>query len=155
MRMPTRKVVLVAVLTAVASVVGPASAAAPAGISVQCSWHAPTQGSHYSVDGTRAGPITCGTPLGTGRYRARYRDRLTPPTASEAASPRLSFQTGTVHGSFRVSGTFSSQPYHYHGTFHTSGGTGQFKHVAGTLQVSCTIRTTDETCRASGRLAGI
>ena len=152
---PARKIVLVGLLIAVASLAAQASAATHGGTSVRCSWRAPTQGTWYSVDGTRAGPVKCSAPLGTGRYRARYRDRVTPPTASETAWPSLSFQPGTFRGSFRVSATFSPQPYHYHGVLRISGGTGQYKHVAGTLHLSCTVRVSQETCRASGTLAGI
>jgi hypothetical protein len=147
-----------AVLVGLLTVVAPAAAEASPphqGTSVRCSWRAPSQATWFSVDGTRAGPVKCNAPLGTGRYRARYRDRVTPPTASETASPRLSFQGGTFAGSFRLSGTFSPAPYHYHGVLRVSGGTGRYRHVAGTLRLSCTIRVAQETCRASGTLTGI
>jgi hypothetical protein len=151
----TTKLVLLALSVAIASVAAQASAAGHAPTSVRCSWQAPTQGTWYSVDGTRAGPVTCSAPLGTGRYHARYRDRVTPPTASETASPRLSFQAGTVEGRCRISGTFLPRPYHYHGIMHVSGGTGRFEHVTGTLRLSCTVRVSQETCRAIGSLTGI
>jgi hypothetical protein len=151
----TTKVVLLALSVAIASVAAQASAAGHGPTDVRCSWQAATQSTWFSVDGSRAGPVKCSAPFGTGRYRASYQDRVTPPTASETARPILSFQTGTVAGRFRISGTFSPRPYHYHGSFRISGGTGQYEHLTGTLHMSCTIRTTQETCRATGSLTGI
>jgi hypothetical protein len=150
-----RKVVLVCLLGALAPVAAQAAASAPGGTSVRCSWQAPTQGTWYSVDGTRAGPVNCNAPLGNGRYHARYRDRVTPPTATETALSRLSLRTGTLVGSVRISGTFLPQPYHYRGVLRITGGTRGYADVAGTLQLRCTVRVSQETCRAFGTLTGI
>jgi hypothetical protein len=119
---------------------------------VRCTWRTVVTDRWFSVQGTRAGTLSCRAPLGAGRFTARYSDHVDPPTASETATPQLVFPTGVLHGSSHVSGVFQAQ--HYRGVFRVTGGTGRFSHAAGTLQLRCTIRTTDETCHASGTLRG-
>ncbi len=152
----TGKVMLLGLLTAVASVIGQASAATPAGSSVRCSWHAHTEGQAYRYEGTVVGSVTCSRPFGKGSYHERYRDNITPPTGSETGSSRLSFKAGTVRGTYTLPSAMISGTAHYPGTFHITGGTRRFKHVRGTLHISCmhlVPPTVD--CTASGNVSGI
>jgi hypothetical protein len=152
----TRKVVLLGVLTAVASVIGQASAASPAATSVQCSWHAHIKGQVYQYKGALVGSVTCGNPFGKGSYHGRYRDNITPPTGSETGSSKLSFNAGTVRGTYTLPPATISGTARYAGTFRVTGGTGRFKHVSGTLHMSCAhLVPPTEACTVSGTVTGI
>ena len=151
----TRKVMLLGLLTAVASVIGQASAASPAATSVQCAWHARTKGP-YRYKGTLAGSVRCSRPFGKGSYNERYRDNITPPTGSETGSSKLSFKAGTVRGTYMLPPAMISGTAHYPGTFRITGGSRQFKHVSGTLHMNCLhIVPPTEDCTASGTVTGI
>lgn len=147
----SKKLLFIGLLAVVASAIGQASAAPRAGTSVRCSWQTHAQSEWYRVQGTAVGSVTCSRPLGAGRYHGSYRARVTPPTASETGSSKLAFKAGTVAGSYRVSGAFSGST-HYLGMLRVLGGTGQFKHVTGTLRISCVIHVPTESCHASGTL---
>jgi hypothetical protein len=148
------RLIFAGLLTVVMSVVGQASAATPAGTSVQCSWQAEAQGVAYRYEGTMLGSVKCSRPFGHGRYHSRYEAKITLPTVSEAGSSKLSFKTGTVRGNYQISGTWSGLT-HYPGKFHIMGGTGQFRHLAGTLRISCIVHVPFEACNASGTVTGI
>jgi hypothetical protein len=149
----TKRLIVVGLLALVASAAG-ATAATQNGTFVRCSWHTHAQGYRYQVQGTAVGSVKCSRPFGTGRYSGRYRARVTPPTASETGSSKLSFKAGTVHGSYRISGRFSGST-HYPGVLRISGGTGRFKHATGTLKISCVVHIPTEACQGSGTLKGI
>jgi hypothetical protein len=104
------------------------------------------------------GSVRCGHPFGKGSYHGRYRDNVTPSplTGSEAGSSKLSFKAGTVRGSYTIGQAPISGTAPYHGTFHMTGGTGRFKHVRGTLNMTCAHRIPPLTdCTLSGPVSGI
>lgn len=151
----TRNVVLLGLLTAVASVIGQASAASPAGTTVHCSWHAHTKGP-YRYKGTIVGSVVCSRPLGKGSYRERYRDNITLPTGSETGSSKLSFKAGSVRGTYVLPAATVSGTADYPGTFHITGGSGHFTHLSGTLHMRCHhLVPPTEDCTASGIVTGI
>jgi hypothetical protein len=149
----SRTLALVGSLAAAACIVGQASAANGAATFTRCTWHARVQGGIYTVRGAMVGSVKCTKPLGAGGFHARYRDNITPPTASETASPRFSLRSGTLRGSLQVSGIMVTT--HYQGVFHITGGSERFKHASGSLHLSCVVHPPFETCTASGAIAGI
>ena len=153
----TRKVVLVGLLAAVASVISQASAASPATTSVRCSLHAQLK-SGLSDKGALIGSVTCGHPFGKGSYHGRYRDKVepSPVTGSETGSSKLSFKAGTVRGTYTIRQAPISGTAPFHGTFHITGGTRRFKHVSGTLNMTCAHRIPPLTrCTMSGSVSGV
>jgi len=154
----TKAVVLLGFLTAVASVIGQASAASPATTSVRCSLHAQLKTGQISNKGALVGSATCGHPFGDGSYHGLYRDYVTPSplTGSEAGSSKLSFKAGTVRGAYTISQAPISGTAPYHGTFHITGGTGRFKHLSGKLKMTCAHRIPPLTdCTVSGPVSGV
>lgn len=154
----TRKVVLVGLLAALASVIGQASAASPAATSVRCSVHAYLKSGQISDKGALVGSVTCGHPFGKGSYHGRYRDNVEPSpfTGSETGSSKFSFKAGTVRGTYTIGQAPISGTDPFHGTFHVTGGSGRFKHVSGTLNMTCTHRIPPLTsCTVSGPVTGI
>jgi hypothetical protein len=154
----TRKVVLLGVLAAAVSVVGQASAASSAATSVRCSLHASLKSGQISAQGALIGTVRCGDPLGKGSYHGRYRDLVVPSplSGSETGSSRLSFKAGTVRGTYKIGQALISGNAPYHGTFHVTGGTGRFKHVSGTLRMTCAHWIPPLTdCAVSGPVTGI
>lgn len=142
---------------AAATAVGQASAVTPATTSVKCSWHAHIKGGIYVYKGTLDGSVTCSRPFGTGGYNERYHDHIIPPTAaSETGSSKLSFTAGAIHGTYVLSPATIAGTARYQGTFHITGGSGQFSHVRGTLHMSCAhIVPPTDSCTASGTVTGL
>lgn len=147
-----RKVVLAGLLSPVLMVVAQGSAATDTGRFVRCSWRV-SDGYPYRGQGTQVGHATCGKPLGNGRYHGKYKDTVDPPMAGETTSVRLSLKRGTVHGSYQLSGVLETTKYH--GTLTITGGTGRFRRVGGTMQLSCIATVPIIRCKASGTLTGI
>jgi len=147
-----RKIVLAGLLSAVTLVVAQASAATDGGRIVRCSWRV-SDGYPYRGQGTQVGHVTCGKPLGKGRYHGKYKDSVEPPIAGETTSLRLSFKGGRLHGSYQLSGVLETT--RYHGTLTITGGTRRFRHVTGTMQLSCIATVPIIRCNASGTLTGI
>jgi hypothetical protein len=147
-----KKVLLAGLLSAVTMVVAQASAATDGGKFVRCSWRV-SDGYPYRAQGTQVGRATCGRPLGKGRYHGKYKDTIDPPMGGETSSVKLSFKAGTVHGRYELSGVLVTTKYH--GTLTITGGTGRFRHIAGTMKLSCIATVPIVRCKASGTLAGI
>jgi hypothetical protein len=147
-----RALALAGLLSAVVMVVAQASAATDGGRFVRCSWRV-SDGYPYRGQGIQTGHVTCGRPFGKGRYHGKYKDTVDPPTAGETTSVRISLKAGTVHGSYQVSGVLETTKYH--GTLTITGGTGRFRHVAGTMQLSCIATVPIVRCKAFGSLTGI
>ena len=151
-----KAVALLALLTAAASVIGQASAVGLATTAVRCSLR-----SHLTAPlaqtGALAGSVTCGHPFGKGSYHGRYRDNVAHwPTASETGSSKLSFKAGSVRGTYTLGPARVTGIAPYHATFHITGGTGQFKHVTGTLDMTCAHRIPPLTrCTMSGSVSGV
>ena len=153
----TQKFVVLGLLAAAAFLVAQASSAAPAGMSVRCSLHAGYTTGQVSNKGTMAGSVTCGRPFGKGSYHGYYRDNATRfPTTSETGSSKLSFKAGTVRGTYTVGPAPISGTAPWRGMFHITSGTRRFKHVSGTLKMTCAHRIPPLTdCTLSGRVTGI
>src|SRR5436305_11450866 len=100
----TRTVVLLGLLTAVVSVIGQASAAAPAARVVRCSLHTQLASGQISDRGAEVGSVACGRRFGKGSYHGRYREHVEPSPfiGSETGSSKLSFQAGTVRGTYTI-----------------------------------------------------
>ena len=150
---------LLGTLTALAPVIGEASAVTQAGVRIHCSWRGVQQGVGRQNDGTRLGTVRCNRHVGKGQFRAHYATKVTFPggrvTAGETAHAKLSFKKGTVHGAYHISGRLSGRVHAYHGVFDITGGTGRFRGVTGTLELACTDNPPDEACDASGVVAGL
>ena len=154
----TKKVVLAGALAAVALVIGQASAAGHTATSLRCSLHASFKTGQISDKGALVGSLTCGHPFGKGSYHGLYRDYVVPSplTGSESGSSRLSFKAGTVRGTYTIGQAPISGTAPYHGTFHVTGGTRRFKHVGGTLRMTCAHWIPPLTdCTVSGPVSGI
>ena len=154
----TRALVLVGLLTAVASLIGQASAATPATTSLRCSLHAQLKTGQLNRRGTLIGSVSCGRRLGKGVYSGRYRDNVTPSpfTGTETGSSRLAFKAGVVRGTYTITRAAIAGSAPFHGTLHITGGTGQFRHVNGTLKLICAHRIPPLTqCTASGPVSGL
>ncbi len=148
----TGKVILVGLL--VASLIGEASATTQHGVFVRCSFQLRDTSGIYRGTGTyRGGTAKCGKRFGKGRYSGRYRDMVTPPTGIETGSSKFTFHAGTVRAAYEFSGVITTT--RYRGVMHVLGGTGRFKHAAGTLRLRCTKHPPDAACTASGRITGI
>ena len=153
-----RQVVVLGSLVAVAAMIGQASAASSVATSALCSVHAGYQTGQVSDKGVMVGSVTCGRPLGNGSYRGRYRDNVNPSPFSgmETGSSKLSFKAGMVRGRYTINRAPISGTAPFHGTFHITGGTGRFKHVSGTLRMTCAHRIPPLTdCALSGPVTGI
>ena len=125
---------------------------------MRCSLHAQLKTGQISNKGALVGSVTCGHPFGKGGYHGHYRDYVIPSplTGSEAGSSKLSFKAGIVRATYTIGQARLSGTAPYHGTFHISGGTGRFKHVSGTLKMTCAHRIPPLTdCTVSGPLSGI
>lgn len=152
-----RKVVLVGLLAVVACAIGQASAASSATTSVRCSLNAHLK-SGLSDRGALAGSVGCGHRFGKGSYQGRYREHVEPSslTGGETGSSKFSFNAGTVRGTYVLPPAPIAGTAAFHGTFHISGGTGRFKHVSGTLTMTCAHRIPLLTrCALSGPVTGI
>jgi hypothetical protein len=154
----TRKVVLFGVLAAVTSVIGQASAASPATTAVRCSWHTYLKNGQISDRGTIVGSVSCGDRFGKGSYNGRYRNKVNPYPfiGSETGSSRLTFMAGSVRGTYKVGPTAISGTAPYRGMFHITGGTGKFRHISGTLRLTCTHSIPPITdCTVAGPATGV
>jgi hypothetical protein len=154
----TKAVVLLGLLTAGAGVIGQASAASPATRSVRCALHASIKTGQIAPTGALVGSVSCGRRFGIGSYHGRYRDNVMPSpfVGSEAGSSKLSFEAGTIRGTYAIGQTLISSTAPYHGTFHITGGTRRFRHVSGTLKMTCAHRIPALTdCTMSGPVSGI
>lgn len=154
----TSAVFLLGLLTAVACGLGQVSAAGPATTPVRCSLRAYVADGQISNQGALVGSVRCGRPFGKGGYHGRYRDSVTPSpfTGSETGSSRLSFRAGTVRGTYSIDRAPIGGTAPFHGTFHVTGGTGRFRHLSGTLNMTCVHHVPPLTdCAVSGPVAGI
>ena len=154
----TRTVVLLGSVIAVASVIGQASAAAPAGRSARCAVHAGLANGQIAPQGGLVGSVSCGRPFGKGSYHGRYRDNVSPSpfTGSETGSSKLTFKAGTVRGTYMVPTASVSGTAPYHGTFRITGGSRRFTQLRGTLKMTCRHRIPVLTdCTLSGPISGI
>jgi len=145
-------------LAAVAFVIGQASAASPRATSERCSLHAHLETGQISDRGVLVGSVRCGQPLGNGSYYGRYRDNVAPfpLTGSETGSSSLSFKAGTVRGTYTLPAAPISGTAPFRGTFQITRGTRRFKHVSGTLNMTCAHRIPALTdCTLSGLVSGI
>lgn len=154
----TAWLVLLGVFTAASSVIGQASAASPATTAMRCSLHAYLKSGQISDKGALIGSVKCGHPFGNGSYHGRYMETVVPSTftGSETGTSKLSFKAGTVRGTYTLppAPVFGTAPFH--GTFEIAGGTGRFKHVSGTLNMTCVHHIPPLTqCTLSGPVTGI
>jgi hypothetical protein len=152
-----RSLVLLGLLFVVAPVISQASAASPATASLRCSWHVYLKSGQISDHGAMVGSVKCGRPFGKGRYAGRYQDVVAPSpfVGSETGSSKLSFKAGTVRGTYTIGQAPISGPAPFDGTLHITGGTGRFKHVAGTLQMTCVHAIPPlSDCTVSGPVTG-
>jgi hypothetical protein len=120
--------------------------------------HTQLKTGQISDKGALVGSVTCGHAFGKGSYHGRYRDSVTPSplTGSETGSSKLSFRAGTVRGAYTIRRAPISGTAPYRGTFHMTGGTGRFKHVSGTLNMTCAHRIPPlADCTVSGPVSGI
>jgi len=153
-----RVLVLPGLLMAAAATIGQASAASPAANLARCSVHAYVKDGQLSDTGALVGSVKCDHPFGNGTYYGRYRDAVTlsPVAGSETGSSKLSFKAGTVRGTYEIDRGAISGLARWHGTFHVTGGTGRFKHVSGTLNMTCAHRIPPLTdCEMSGPISGL
>ena len=151
-----KAVAILGLLTAVASVVGQASAAGSVTTAVRCSLRAHLT-APLAQTGAIIGSVTCGHSIGKGRYNGRYRDNVAHwPTVSETGSSKLSFKSGSIRGTYTLGPALASGLAPYRGTFHITGGTGRLKHATGTLDMTCAHRIPALTrCTMSGSVAGV
>ncbi len=151
-----KAVALLALFAGAASVIGQASAAGSVTTSVRCSVRAQLTGP-LAETGALAGSVTCGHPLGKGSYHGRYRDNVAHwPIVSETGSSKLSFKAGSIRGTYTLGPALASGIAPYHATFQITGGTGRFKHVTGTLHMTCAHRVPPLThCTISGSVSGV
>ncbi len=152
-----RSVVLVGLLTVAGSLIGGGSGATRGGVFVRCSFTMTDHDFYHPQGAFRGGPRSarCSSPLGTGRYDGRYKDRFVVyPHAVEMGSSKLTLRGGVVRGTYRVSGSFTEayETDGLRGEMQINGGTGQFAHVHGTLRLKCGRRLPDEHCGATGTL---
>ena len=152
-----RWVLLLGVLAPAASVADLASATSPPASAVRCSWHAHITSHGYRYKGALVGAVRCGTRFGKGVYRGRYEDNVRELTAAtETGSTKLSFRAGTVRGTYKLGPATIAGTARYHGTFHITDGSGRFRHLSGTLQMTCAHRVPPTVaCTISGRVAGV
>ncbi len=154
----SRTVGLLGLLAAAGSMIGQASAASPATTYVRCSLHAHVASGQLNNHGAQRGSVRCGRPLGKGSYHGQYRDFITPSpfTGGETGSSRLSFESGTLRGTYAVDRTLIASNTPFRGTLHITGGTGRFTHASGTLKMTCLHRIPPLTsCIVSGPVSGL
>jgi hypothetical protein len=157
MRTP-KKIAVAGLLAAVPFVVGQASAATQAATSMHCSLHAQLKSGQISEQGVLIGSVSCGQPFGKGSYDGRYRDHVNPSpfTGGETGSSKFSLKAGSVLGRYAVSQAPIAGTAPWRGKFHITGGSGQFKHARGTLNMTCAHwipALTD--CTLSGPVRGV
>jgi hypothetical protein len=125
---------------------------------MRCSLHAYLKDGQISDQGAIVGSVNCGHPFGKGSYDGRYRDNVDPYpfNGSETGSSHLSFRAGIVRGTYTIDRAPISGSAPFHGTLHITGGSARFKHVRGTLKMTCTHQIPPLTdCTVSGPVSGI
>ncbi len=107
---------------------------------------------------TLLGLETCGKPLGNGVFYEKLKLMPTSQTAGTLTGKlKWFFDRGTVHGTVNVAFMFTGQTSAtFKGKVTFTGGTGAFKHVAGSGKVSCaTADGVHLSCDATAKLTGI
>lgn len=135
--MRTKLIVIAASTAAVIAIVGNAAAAGTA-TTVSCSFKLTNQ-SPNAKSGADFGLVNCGKPFGSGVQYDTFKETFTSKTSGSVSGPVTDyFATGTVHGTYtlaiKVTGATSAT---FTGTARFTGGTGAFKHVAGSTKLSC------------------
>jgi hypothetical protein len=148
-----------AVIGALAASIGAASAAYSAKTrTVKCTAQVTDQAPPNATSGTDFGLLACGKPLGNGVLDHKFKETPTSQTTGTInASFKWFFDQGTVHGTLELAATFTGPTsLKFKGTATYTGGTGAFKHVAGSGKISCT--SSDDvhlTCTATSKLTGV
>jgi hypothetical protein len=109
------------------------------------------------LTGMDFGNLTCGGKVGNGVQRDTYNETLTPPNKATAAGTfKQFFNTGTVHGTYSVSGTLTGTSGTFSGTAKVAGGTGAFKNAAGKGTLKCTTNDGGKTitCTSVAKVTG-
>ena len=147
---------LLGLLIAAAAANGQASSARPPKTSLRWDLKAHLTASLHQTGGL-AGSVRCGHAFGKGSYRGRYRDDVTHwPTVTETGTSKLTFKSGTIRGTYQIGPAPVARITPWHGKLHITGGTGRFKHVSGTLTLTCAHRIPPLThCTLSGSVSGI
>ncbi len=128
--------VLVAALGAVAVVAKPSAKK----LALSCTATA------YNVDfpklsGLAFAQLNCTKPLGAGVQRAQNTTSIVGSTVNVLGSFKNFFADGTIAGTVKLRGPFSTGAITVKGSVTTTGGTGAYKHIKGKGSVTCT--TTD------------
>jgi hypothetical protein len=148
----------VALIGSVAASIDGASAAYRAKTkTVKCRAKVTDQAPPTATSGTDFGLLACGKPFGSGVLHHEFTETPTSRTTGTVnASFKWFFDQGTVHGTLKLAATFTGPTsLTFRGTATYTGGTGAFKHVAGSAKLSC--RSSDDvhlTCTATSTVSG-
>ena len=145
-------------LAVVAVTVGGALATVASGASggrtLTCVLDNRSQSPANSTTGYDLGKIRCGSPLHSGLEYDQFKDTVSGSHVTITGRFKLYFDTGTTHGTYRISGSATGTTFT--GTVKTTGGTGAFSHVSGPGTISCTpSSSTADHCTITSKLNGI
>jgi len=106
------------------------------------------------LSGLALGVLKCSQPFGDGVQKANNKTSVTGTRLTVTGTFTNYFDNGTNHGSIHLSGTIGSGEITASGSLSITGGTGAYKHVAGTGRATCTTRDAGKTfdCTVSGTM---
>jgi hypothetical protein len=92
-----------------------------------------------ATQGTQFGTVSCAKPINHGVQSDSYTVTRSGPTTGTVTGPFTEyFDTGTVHGTFKLAYTATSTAITFTGNSKVTGGTGTYKHLKGHGPINCT-----------------
>ena len=136
---------LTAVFGSLALLVGFAASSAtgaskPKPKTVNCTFDVTSQSPPNSTSGKDLGYVKCGGPFGSGLQSDSFKDTLSGNNVKASGPVKDFFDTGTIHGTYSISGSLTGSTFTGTGT--VAGGTGAFKHIKGSIKLTCTANST-------------
>lgn len=135
--------------------VGTAVASSSATTKVTCkesSYQVSSKTGTTSKKATLLGTISCGKALGKGVEQSAQTTTLAGNAFTGKGTSKEYFNTGTVSGTYKVTGTTTSSKFT--GTEKLTGGTGSYKGIKGTAKLSCSEAATSSqaTCTVVSKI---
>ncbi len=107
-----------------------------------------------STSGTTFATLKCSKPFGAGVQQGTFAESIAGTKISVTGKFKNFYDSGTNHGSYKLSGTVASGPITATGSVKVTGGTGAYKNMTGTGKLTCTTTDAGKTynCTTSGTL---
>ena len=107
-----------------------------------------------STSGLTFAALKCSRPFGAGVQQGTFVESIAGTRLSVTGRFTNFYDTGTNHGTYKLSGTLSSGTITATGSVKVTGGTGAYKHMQGTGKLKCTTTDAGKTynCTTTGTL---